>query len=136
MTLPADAAGYPASVSRWDPVNAGRTRTRAVEGIVAAIGDQLLSVQLAVEQHQNDLLWRDARTLKYAPRLAEISDQIQVVREQMKAELDRQFVAGKDGTGNGVGDSGSVRPEKAARRSSVRRPPPTGLPGRPGEPDS
>ncbi len=70
-----------------------------------------------MEQHQNDLLWRDARTLKYAPRLAEISEQVQAVREQMKAELDRQSVAGKDGTGNGVGDGGPSRPERPSQRA-------------------
>jgi hypothetical protein len=55
---------------------------------MSAFVAQMLSVQLAVEQHQNDLLWRDARTLKYAPRLAAISEQVQAVREQMKAEFD------------------------------------------------
>jgi hypothetical protein len=42
-------------------------------------------------------------------RIAEISEQVQAVREQMKAELDRQSVTGKDGTGNGVGDGGPGR---------------------------
>jgi hypothetical protein len=84
---------------------------------MSAFVAQLLSVQLAVEQHQNDLLWRDARTLKYAPRLAEISEQVQAVREQMKAELDRQSVAGKDCTGNSVGNGSPVRPERPSQRA-------------------
>lgn len=75
----------------------------------SALVAQVLSVQLAVEQHQNDLLWRDARTLKYAPRLAEISDQIQVVREAMKAELDPGSSAAK---GTPTGAASVTRLEK------------------------
>jgi hypothetical protein len=77
---------------------------------------QMLSVQLTVEQHQNDLLWRDARTLKYAPRLAEISDQIQAVRDAMKAELSASSARVKDVTGNGAGGSVPGRPDKAAQQ--------------------
>jgi hypothetical protein len=82
---------------------------------------QMLSVQLAVEQHQNDLLWRDARTLKYAPRLAEISDQIQVVRDAMKAELTASSANAKNIPGNGAGSSATVPPDKAPQ-------PPAGMP--------
>jgi hypothetical protein len=79
---------------------------------VSAFVAQVLSVQLAVEQHQNDLLWRDARTLKYAPRLAEISDQIQAVREAMKAELDPGSSAAKSTSAGAAGSGDAARPEK------------------------
>jgi hypothetical protein len=43
----------------------------AMFGISNFVG-QLLAVQLNVEEHQRDLLWRDALTRNYAARLAEI----------------------------------------------------------------
>jgi hypothetical protein len=46
----------------------------AMFGMSTFVG-QLLAVQLNVEEHQRDLLWRDALTQTYAARLAEIDEQ-------------------------------------------------------------
>jgi hypothetical protein len=46
----------------------------AMFGISTFVG-QLLAVQLSAEEHQIDLLWRDALTQKYAARLADIEEQ-------------------------------------------------------------
>jgi hypothetical protein len=46
----------------------------AMFGISTFVG-QLLAIQLSVEEHQLDLLWRDAVVMKYAARLAEIDEQ-------------------------------------------------------------
>ena len=50
----------------------------ALFGIGAFVG-QLLSVQLSLEQHESDLLWRDDLAQKYAARLAEIDEQIRAL---------------------------------------------------------
>jgi len=52
----------------------------AMFGISTFVG-QLLAVQLNVEEHQYDLLWRDALTQTYAPRLAEIDQQMRAIGE-------------------------------------------------------
>jgi hypothetical protein len=50
----------------------------AMFGLSTFVG-QLLAVQLTVEEHRLDLLWRDALTQKYAARLADIDQQRQML---------------------------------------------------------
>lgn len=57
----------------------------AMFGMGTFVG-QLLSVQLGVEEHQQDLLWRDALVLKYAPRFAEINENIRAIINETREE--------------------------------------------------
>ena len=53
----------------------------AMFGMSTFVG-QVLAFQQNVEQHQHDLLWRDALTQKYAARLAEIEEQMRALADE------------------------------------------------------
>jgi hypothetical protein len=54
----------------------------AMFGISTFVG-QLLGIQLSVEEHRLDLLWRDELTKAYAVRLAEIDEQRRVLDDDI-----------------------------------------------------